>query len=124
MLWLHDTLLVKDEAGTHEYLGAIKNSGVLKCKEASGVQTKNLNDMISLKRSEAGTAYLFAGAISGQISKPCRLVEEDPAAKLWFTATHEVQSDGAIRKLDQAIDRGWEFRKVQNAVRRTPVGDL
>jgi len=124
MLWLHDTLLVKDETGTHEYLGAIKNAGVLKCKEASGVQTKNLNDMISLKRNAAGTAYLFAGAIAGKVKKPCRLVEEDPAAKLWFTATHEIKSDGAIKKLDQELDNGWEFQKVQNAVRRTSIGEL
>lgn len=124
MLWLHDTLLVSDETGTHEYLGAIKNAGPLKCKGESGIQTKTLNDMFSLKRSDAGAAYLFAGAVSGKIKKPCPLLEDDPAALLWFTATHEILSNGVIQKLDQELDRGWAFRSVQNAVRRTPAGEL
>lgn len=123
LLWFHDTLDVA-EGGVHRrLLGALRGMGSLWCREGGLRVGKSRDDMWSLKRSDGGLLYFFAGRLSRRVDRPCQVIDLADAS-VFFSATHEWRADGSIEALPTALERNWPLDTVRNLVVGTPLEDI
>lgn len=123
LLFFHDTLDVTEAGSRRRFLGTLRGMGSLWCREGSLRIGKSRDDMWSLKRSDGGLLYFFAGRLSRRVDRPCQVI--DPAdASVFFSATHEWRADGAIEALPTALERNWPLEAVRDLVVGTPLEDI
>jgi hypothetical protein len=123
LFWFHDTLDVSEAGVRRRFLGALRGMSSLWCSDGDGKVGKSRDDMWSLKRSDSGRLYFFAGRLSRRVDRPCP-VASPAEASVFFSATHEWRADGSIETLPTTLERSWPINTVHDLVVGTPLKDI